>query len=59
MIVVGVDAHKKTHTLVAVDPLGRRLDQLTIAATTTGHQQAANGCSSSARFWSPWKTADT
>jgi transposase len=40
MIVVGVDAHKKTHTLVAVDPLGRRLDQLTVAATTAGHQQA-------------------
>jgi transposase len=41
MIVVGVDAHKKTHTMVAVDPLGRRLAQLTIDATTTGHQR---GC---------------
>ncbi|WP_052441605.1 IS110 family transposase [Streptacidiphilus anmyonensis] len=40
-MVVGVDAHKKTHTLVAVvDQLGRRTDQLTVVATPTGHDQA-------------------
>ena len=25
MLVIGVDAHKKTHTLVAVDDIGRKL----------------------------------
>ena len=25
MVVVGVDAHKRTHTLVAVDQVGRKL----------------------------------
>ncbi|XNR94346.1 transposase [Streptomyces sp. R-74717] len=43
VIVVGVDAHKKTHTLVAVDPLGRRLAQVTIVVTPAGHQQACKG----------------
>jgi transposase len=38
--VVGVDGHKKTHTLVAVDPLGRRLAELTVPATTAGHTRA-------------------
>jgi len=27
MVVVGVDAHKRTHTLVAVDEVGRELDE--------------------------------
>ncbi len=25
MVIVGVDAHKRTHTLVAVDEVGRKL----------------------------------
>ncbi|WP_406144277.1 hypothetical protein [Streptomyces sp. NBC_01012] len=33
MIVVGIDSHKKTHTLVAVDQVGKRLTQLTVDAT--------------------------
>lgn len=40
MHVIGIDGHKKTHTLVAVDPLGRRSDEVTVAATPTGHAQA-------------------
>lgn len=40
MIVVGVDAHKNTHTLVAVDPLGRRLSELTVPARPAGHDRA-------------------
>lgn len=40
MIVVGVDGHKNTHTLVAVDPLGRRLAQLTVTARPAGHEKA-------------------
>ncbi|MGA5604503.1 IS110 family transposase [Streptomyces griseoincarnatus] len=40
MHVVGIDGHKKTHTLVAVDQLGRRADDITVAATPAGHAQA-------------------
>jgi transposase len=40
MAVVGVDAHKRTHTLVAVDELGRKLGEKTVAATSDGHLQA-------------------
>lgn len=38
--VVGVDAHKRTHTLVAVNPGGRKLGEKTVAATTLGHTSA-------------------
>jgi transposase len=40
MVVVGVDAHKKTHTLVAVDDVGRKLGERTIKATDEGHADA-------------------
>jgi transposase len=40
MVVVGVDAHKATHTLVAVDAVGRKLGELTVRATTAGHLKA-------------------
>ncbi|MFJ7949465.1 IS110 family transposase [Streptomyces sp. NPDC096354] len=39
MIVVGIDSHEKTHTLVAVDQVGKRLAQLTVDATAKGHRQ--------------------
>jgi len=35
MIMLGIDAHKRTHTVVAVDELGRRLAAKTTTATTT------------------------
>jgi hypothetical protein len=35
MVILGIDAHKRTHTLVAVDMLGRRLGTTTTASTTT------------------------
>lgn len=35
MIMLGIDAHKRTHTVVAVDQLGRRLGVRTITATTS------------------------
>jgi hypothetical protein len=38
--VVGIGGHKKTHTLVAVDQLGRRADKTTVKATPSGHVQA-------------------
>ncbi len=40
MVVVGVDAHKATHTLVGVDAVGRKLGELTVRATTDGHMKA-------------------
>ena len=40
MVVVGVDAHKRTHTLVAVDEVGRKLGERVVRATPDGHLQA-------------------
>jgi transposase len=40
MVVVGVDAHKRTHTCVAVDGSGRKLGEKTVAATTVGNASA-------------------
>ncbi|HUG75528.1 MAG TPA: IS110 family transposase [Acidimicrobiia bacterium] len=37
MIVIGVDSHKRTHTVVAVDPTGRKLAEKTVAAISAGH----------------------
>jgi len=39
-VVIGVDAHKKTHTMVAVNHLGQRLGQVTVDATNDGHAKA-------------------
>jgi transposase len=35
MVTLGIDAHKRTHTVVAVDEAGRELGQRTTTATTT------------------------
>lgn len=40
MVVVGADVHKRTHTFVAVDQVGRELGSKTVKATTDGHQSA-------------------
>ncbi len=40
MVVVGADVHKRTHTFVAVDDVGRQIGQVTVAATTRGHLKA-------------------
>jgi len=37
IVVFGVDAHKRTHTVVAADPSGAQLGCLTVAATSEGH----------------------
>src|SRR4029450_10252395 len=36
MVVLGVDPHKQTYTVVAVDQTGRQLAQLTVSARTDG-----------------------
>ena len=40
MVTVGSDSHKRTHTLAAVDEVGRQLSQLTMPATDQGHLEA-------------------
>ncbi len=40
MVVVGADVHKRTHTFVAVDDVGRKLGEKVVQATTAGHRQA-------------------
>ena len=40
MVVVGADVHKRTHTFVAVDEVGRQLGQLTVPAIGEGHAKA-------------------
>jgi hypothetical protein len=35
-VTLGIDTHKHTHVAVALDQLGRRLDELEIPATTAG-----------------------
>jgi len=40
MATIGVDAHKRTHTFVAIDEAGRKLSERTVAATPDGHFEA-------------------
>lgn len=40
MVVVGADVHKRSHTFVAVDEVGRKLGEKTVGATTEGHRAA-------------------
>jgi transposase len=40
MVVVGADVHKRTHTFVGIDEVGREVGQRTFEATTAGHQAA-------------------
>lgn len=40
MVVLGVDAHKRSHTIVAVDEAGAELGSLTVSATMEGHLRA-------------------
>lgn len=40
MVVVGADVHKRTHTFVAVDQVGKQVGQITVEAVTAGHRKA-------------------
>lgn len=40
MIVLGIDTHKRTHTVVAVDEHGRKIGQRTIGTTSRDHLDA-------------------
>jgi hypothetical protein len=37
MVVIGLDAHKRTHTVVAVDGTGRKLAERTVSTSPAGH----------------------
>jgi hypothetical protein len=37
MMVIGIDAHKRSHTAVTVDERGRQLSTKTVGTTTQGH----------------------
>jgi transposase len=39
MVVVGADVHKRTHTFVAVDAVGKKLGEKVVSATSLGHHQ--------------------
>jgi transposase len=39
-IMIGVDAHKRTHTMVATDAVGRHVAETTVEATSDGHLKA-------------------
>jgi transposase len=47
VIVIGTDSHKRTHTVVAVDQVGRRLGERTVRATSDGHLELV-------RWSAPW-----
>lgn len=40
VVVIGVDAHKASHTCVGVDEVGRKLGEMTVVATNQGHLKA-------------------
>jgi transposase len=40
MVVLGTDAHKRSHTIVACDGAGAELGSITVSATTEGHLRA-------------------
>ena len=57
MVVIGVDAHKRTHTLAVGDEVGRALGNRTFPATLDGHRAAFAGRGRDRRACSPWRTA--
>jgi transposase len=40
MVVVGADVHKRTHTFVVIDAVGKKLAEKVVRATGLGHDQA-------------------
>lgn len=40
MVVVGIDVHKRTHTCVAVDEVGKKISEVTVPAVAAGHRTA-------------------
>ena len=59
MIVIGADSHKRTHTVVALDAVGRKLAEKTVPATSEGHLALVTWRRSGPRSGSPSRTAGT
>ena len=38
-LVIGVDSHRDTHTVVVLNQVGRELKTWTVAATAAGHEE--------------------
>ncbi len=57
MVVLGVDPHKKTHTVVAADEAGRQLSTITVPATAAGHLKLF-GCVTAAYPQRRWAVED-
>ena len=58
MVLLGVDPHKDTHTVVAVDQAGRQLDQRTVPARTLGMASWSAGLGCTGPIGSGrWRTA--
>jgi transposase len=62
LVVFGIDPHKATHTVVAVDEVGRQVDQRTVAARTPQHRELLGWAHRTAddrdRVWR-WRTVGT
>jgi hypothetical protein len=39
MIMIGADSHKRTHSVVALDEVGRKVGQKTVSTDSEGHLQ--------------------
>jgi hypothetical protein len=59
-VVIGVDAHKRSHTLVAVDEIGRKIAERTVGTTSEYHLQVLeNGPVNGRWCGSLWRTVAT
>lgn len=59
MVVIGIDAHKRSHTLVAVDAVGKVQDTLVIEAGAEGHDQALTWARKRFRGEVTWAVEDS
>lgn len=57
MVMIGTDSHKRTHTVVAVDDVGRRLAVKAVRTNSEGHPSSrCAGQRSSTRLRVRWRT---
>jgi hypothetical protein len=54
---IGTDLHKRTHTVVALNEVGRRLAEKTVAATSDGHLVLVRWASQWDQVTLLWRTA--
>ena len=59
MVTIESDSHKRTHTSVAVDGLGRKLSERTVPATATATWRSWAGPSGGRSGAGPSRTVDT